>query len=73
MFKWRKRTPKPQTQLIIDHEHCLSCGACVAVCPPDSLFLHDDLALAVNHDTCTSCERCVRLCPVKALSLQPQT
>ena len=68
MFKHRRRAKRPATQLVIHHEKCHSCGACVAVCPPDSLFLLD-YHLTVNQETCTSCERCVKLCPVQALSL----
>jgi ferredoxin len=68
MFLRRSRLPKPETHLVVDSEKCHSCGACVAVCPPDSLFLHD-YTLTVNQETCTSCERCVKMCPVQALSL----
>jgi ferredoxin len=68
MFLRRDRSRKPETHLAIDYGKCHSCGACVAVCPPDSLFLND-YHLTVNQETCTSCERCVKLCPVRALSL----
>lgn len=57
-------------KLVIDYELCFSCGACVGVCPPDALFLHD-YHLTVDQETCTACERCVAACPVRALSLQP--
>jgi ferredoxin len=53
--------------VVIDHSLCFYCGACVAVCPPDSLFLHNG-SLSINDETCTRCERCVRMCPVHALS-----
>lgn len=57
-------------RLVIDYDLCFSCGACVAVCPPDSLFLLD-IHLTVDHNTCTRCDRCVAMCPVHALSLVP--
>lgn len=61
---------KPKLLLLINQDLCYSCGACVAVCPPDALFLRD-IRLTVNQDACTSCERCVAMCPVHALSLVP--
>ncbi|MBI5670568.1 MAG: 4Fe-4S dicluster domain-containing protein [Chloroflexi bacterium] len=71
MFKRLRRESQPTTRLVINHDRCLSCGACVAVCPPDALFLHD-LHLTVNHQTCTRCDRCPAMCPVHALALVPQ-
>jgi ferredoxin len=59
---------RPNTYLDIDHNLCHSCGACVAVCPPDCLFLAG-LALTVDQDACTACNRCVAICPVQALAL----
>ena len=42
--------PKPNeagfaeaTQLYIDQNECLDCGACVAVCPSNSIFQADEL------------------------------
>jgi NAD-dependent dihydropyrimidine dehydrogenase PreA subunit len=67
---FRRRTQQTNAELDIDHDRCYSCGACVAVCPPDSLFLLD-LHLTVDHNTCTRCDRCVAMCPVHALSLNP--
>ncbi len=60
--------PHPGTQLRIDDNLCHSCGACVAVCPPDCLFLNG-LTLTVDQEACTACGRCVMICPVQALAL----
>lgn len=70
MFRRLKpqRQPHPATQLNINHHLCHSCGACVAVCPPDCLFLNG-LTLTVDQDACTACSRCVLICPVQALAL----
>ena len=67
---FRLRVPQTKTRIVIDHEKCYACGACVAVCPPDSLFL-EQLHLSVDHDTCTRCDRCTGMCPVHALTLEP--
>ena len=31
------------TQLYIDPEECIDCGACVAVCPTEAIMLEDEL------------------------------
>jgi MinD superfamily P-loop ATPase len=64
----RKLTKRAPSKLVIDQELCCSCGACVAVCPPDALFL-EGMTLTVVQDTCTACDRCVVICPVRALAL----
>jgi len=61
---------KPKNTIAVNYDLCHYCGACVAVCPPDALFLTDS-RLEVK-DTCTSCERCVKICPVLALSVVEQ-
>ncbi|CAG1772908.1 2-oxoglutarate ferredoxin oxidoreductase subunit delta [uncultured bacterium] len=67
---FRRNGQQHVTRLDIDHDKCYSCGACVAVCPPDSLFL-SKLTLQVDDTTCTRCNRCVAMCPVHALALTP--
>lgn len=64
----RQRVDRTECVVSVDRTVCLSCGACVAVCPPDSIFL-DNLTLGIDDETCTRCERCLRVCPVSALSL----
>ncbi len=54
--------------LEINHDRCMHCGACVGVCPEDSLFLND-LMLEVD-ESCTECGICVKTCPVNALELR---
>ncbi len=75
MFKRKDRARAKQEQalsqyVVIDQATCNHCGACVAVCPPDSLFLYEE-KLVLDHDTCTRCERCVKMCPVHALGMLP--
>jgi ferredoxin len=65
-FPSRKRA-KPQNFIAVNRDRCHYCGACVAVCPPDALFLVDTW-LEIK-ETCTNCERCVTVCPVRALSV----
>ena len=53
----------------VDYDHCSYCGACVAVCPPDSITLHD-ATLLIENSSCTRCERCIPVCPTGALTLE---
>ncbi|MBN1480391.1 ferredoxin [candidate division KSB1 bacterium] len=46
---------------------CDFCGACVAVCPHDSIELFEaDLCITAS---CTLCKNCVYVCPVRALEI----
>ena len=54
---------------MVDYDHCSYCGACVAVCPPDSIALYD-ATLLIDAASCTLCERCIPACPTGALTLR---
>ena len=55
--------------VVVDYDHCSYCGACVAVCPPDCITLHD-ATLLIDAAACTLCRRCIPACPTGALTLQ---
>jgi ferredoxin len=55
--------------IVVNYDHCSYCGACVAVCPPDCITLHD-ATLLVDTGECTLCRRCIPACPTGALTLQ---
>jgi ferredoxin len=55
--------------VLVDYDHCSYCGACVAVCPPDCITLHD-ATLMIDQDACTRCQRCIPACPTGALTLE---
>ncbi|MEI7826568.1 MAG: 4Fe-4S binding protein [Euryarchaeota archaeon] len=51
----------------VNIDKCGHCGACVSVCPTNSITLIEScLEIA---DTCTACETCVTICPVGALAI----
>ena len=54
---------------VVDYDHCSYCGACVAVCPPDCIILHD-ATLLIDMDSCTLCRRCIPACPTGALTFR---
>ena len=69
MFTKPFRQKVGEMRIVVDRDRCLYCGACVAACPPDAIYLRNG-ALTIDDQTCTDCERCVRMCPVGALTAQ---
>ncbi len=62
-------TPSAVRSIVrVDYDHCSYCGACVAVCPPDCITLHD-ATLIIDTDVCTLCRRCLPACPTGALTI----
>jgi ferredoxin len=55
--------------VLVDYDHCSYCGACVAVCPPDCMTLHDT-TLVIDHSACARCQRCIPACPTGALTIE---
>jgi L-aspartate semialdehyde sulfurtransferase ferredoxin len=52
----------------VDDRLCHFCGACVAVCTQDAMFLQNS-TLIIHANRCTACERCLRVCPLRALTI----
>ena len=46
---------------------CISCGACAAGCPVESIS-EGDSQYVINPDLCTECGACAETCPVGAPS-----
>jgi ferredoxin len=56
------------SQIAVDTSLCKSDGACVAVCPSQSLVLNEKrLPEEVPDSTCIECGHCVAVCPTGAL------
>ncbi len=57
--------------IIIQSEVCNICGACVAICRQNALFLFNATLQVSNR--CNDCKVCVHVCPLGAISAeQPQ-
>jgi len=51
----------------LEEKRCISCGACVAVCPFGAIALNG--RVAIDSSACMGCGVCVTTCPEGALSL----
>jgi ferredoxin len=55
-------------RVVIDQETCISCGACVAVCPVSALELaEDNFKSTLLWDKCIDDFSCIGVCPVNAI------
>jgi ferredoxin len=52
-------------------DRCMSCGACVGICPMNCIYLNE-WRIEFDEHTCTKCSVCVRACPVGAISIGPE-
>jgi len=53
---------------IIDEELCISCGACIALCPNDVFAYKDnDKAVVINPKACNNTGNCTKICPTEAI------
>jgi len=51
-------------KIIWNHDNCVNCGACTAVCYSGALTVsRKTLKLEFNPDKCTVCELCTDACP----------
>ena len=57
--------------MIVDNDICLHCGACVGVCPTNSIFLFGTSTIAFLA-SCTECATCSKVCPVGAIDANPE-
>ncbi len=50
-------------------EKCTACGACIEVCPTDTIVIENGKAF-VKIDNCRNCKMCMRACPENAFILE---
>ncbi|RPH69847.1 4Fe-4S dicluster domain-containing protein [bacterium] len=53
--------------IILDETECISCGACVSICPHEVFYLDDQFVVRVREGRCVLCGRCLDSCPHQAL------
>ena len=53
----------------VDSEKCLSCGACVTLCPVEAITMDEDGSVVFDKEKClgSTCSACVDACPSRAI------
>jgi Fe-S-cluster-containing hydrogenase component 2 len=53
----------------IDNDECISCGACLTLCPVEAITLDEDATVVFNQEKClgSTCSACVDACPSRAI------
>jgi len=68
---FRKRGVKVSIPKLIevDSEKCVSCGACVTLCPVEAITMDEDASVVFNKEKCIGsiCSACVDACPTRAI------
>lgn len=55
----------------VNWDKCVQCGACVAICPTEALYIKDrnTMEVAFEPEKCIACELCIRPCPPRAIEV----
>jgi len=53
----------------VDKE-CVSCGACVRVCPVGAITIHKGITAVVDEEKCVGCGKCAKECPAGVISMR---
>jgi len=58
----------------VDEEKCFDCGACVSLCPVNTMAFAEDFSVVFNKEKCIgrTCGVCVDACPAGAIALIQQ-
>lgn len=54
---------------MIDKNKCISCGACVSVCPVEAIKFGEDGKPVIDQNICVKCGACENTCPVEAIKI----
>lgn len=52
----------------VSQDACISCGACVGICPASALFINLEGKAECDESMCINCLTCIGICPVEAIS-----
>lgn len=57
-------------KISFNHNKCVHCGACTAVCNTNSLYLDNKLSeIIYNPLLCNGCTSCIKACPLRLLKV----
>jgi Fe-S-cluster-containing hydrogenase component 2 len=68
-FRKRGATVSIPKLIEIDSEKCVSCGACITLCPIEAITMDEDASVVFNQEKClgSTCSACVDACPARAI------
>lgn len=68
-FRKRGATVSLPKLIEVDAEKCVSCGACVALCPVEAITIDEEASIIFNKEKCvgSTCSVCVDACPARAI------
>ena len=68
-FRKRGVTVSLPKLIEVDSEKCVSCGACVTLCPVEAITIDEDSSIVFNKEKCvgSTCSACVDACPTRAI------
>jgi ferredoxin len=68
-FRKRGATVSIPKLIEVDSEKCVSCGACVTLCPVEAITIDEDASVVFNKEKCIGsiCSACVDACPARAI------
>lgn len=55
---------------MVDKRKCISCGACLSVCPVDAISWDTDGKAIIDYNKCIKCLTCEGSCPVDAIKIK---
>ncbi len=67
-FHIAQNKPRP----LFDHEACISCGRCIAICPGKALQFDADTQVQADYTACIRCYCCAEVCPADAIHIEDQ-
>lgn len=53
-----------------EKERCVSCGACIKVCPKDAISIWRGSYAVMNENLCVGCGKCEKTCPAGCIILK---
>ena len=68
-FRKRGATVSIPKLIEVDSEKCVSCGACMTLCPVEAITMDADASVVFNKEKClgSTCSACVDACPSRAI------
>lgn len=54
---------------MVNKSLCISCGACVAICPVDAITFDENKKAQIDKNICIKCGACEMACPVYAIKI----